>query len=149
MGLLAVGVTGPGLVIDRWAEATIVVVGDAVVFAVFGSGSLPLTVAVLVMVPAVAGAVALMVNVALAPEARLPTEQVTVPAVFVHPVLAETKATPLGRVSVTVTPGAGGGAGVGGQPGGGRGVMGGAGAGPGLVDGRSGGGATGVESAAR
>src|SRR5205809_5364319 len=84
-----------------------VVVADAVLFAGFGSASLPLTVAVLVMVPAVAGAVALVVNVALAPAARLPTEQVTVPAEFVHPVLAETKVTPAGRVSVTVTPVAG------------------------------------------
>src|SRR5260370_21354172 len=102
MGLLVVAVTGPVLVVDRWAEATIVVVADAVLLAVFGSGSLPLTVAVLVMVPAVAGAVALMVNVALAPEARLPTVQVTVPAVFVHPVLAETNVTPAGTGAANV-----------------------------------------------
>src|SRR5216684_1797309 len=110
MGLLVVAVTGPVLVIDRSAEATIVVVADAVLLAVFGSGSLPLTVAVLVMVPAVAGAVALMVIVALAPEARLPTVQVTVPDAWVQvPWLevAEPKVTPLGRVSVTVTPVAG------------------------------------------
>src|SRR5260370_276690 len=84
-------------------EARMVVVAVAVLLAVFGSGSLPLTVAVLVMVPAVAGAVALMVNVALAPTARLPTEQVTVPEAFVHPELADTKVTPAGRVSVTTT----------------------------------------------
>src|SRR5437870_5601539 len=107
MGLLTVAVTGPVLVIDRSAEATIVVVADAVLLAVFGSGSLPLTVAVLVMVPAVAGAEALMVNVALAPTARLPTEQVTVSAEFVRSEVAEPKVTPAGRVSVTTTPVAG------------------------------------------
>src|SRR5947207_2867959 len=83
------------------------VVADAVLLAGFGSASLPLTVAELVMLPAVAGEVTVMVIVALAPEARLPTEQVTVPAEFAHPVLAETKVTPTGRVSVTVTPVAG------------------------------------------
>src|SRR5260370_17451348 len=94
MGLLVVAVTGPVLVMDRSAEATIVVVADAVLLAVFGSGSLPLTVAVLVMVPAVAGAVALMVIVALAPEARLPTEQVTVPDAWVQPPRPEAAAPP-------------------------------------------------------
>src|SRR5260370_1069438 len=105
---LAVTVAGPVLVIDRsaWADP-IVVVADAVLLAVFGSGSLPFTVAVLVMVPAVAGAVALMVIVALAPEARLPTVQDTVGAELVLPVLAEPKATQAGRGSVTVTPVAG------------------------------------------
>jgi hypothetical protein len=109
--LLAVTVAGPVLVIDRsaWADP-IVVVADAVLFAVFGSGSLPLTDAVFVMDPAVAGAVALMVIVALAPEARLPTVQVTVPDACVQlPWLevAEPKVTPAGRVSVTTTPVAG------------------------------------------
>src|SRR5258708_21262005 len=107
MGLLVVAVTGPVLVIDRSAEATIVVVADAVLLAVFGSGSLPLTVAVLVLVPAVAGAVALMVNVALAPEARLPTVQVTVPAALVQPPLAEgqvTEAAPRPRPAPRVQP---------------------------------------------
>jgi hypothetical protein len=92
------------LVIDRSAEATTVVVADAVLLAVFGSGSLPFTEAVFVMVPAVAGAVALVVMVVLAPTARLPTEQVTVPETFVHPELADMKVTPAGRVSVTLTP---------------------------------------------
>src|SRR5438270_277811 len=83
------------------------VTADARLLAVFGSGSLPLTVAVFVIGPAVAGVVTLMVIVALAPEARLPTEQVTVPEALVQvPWLevAETKVTPAGRVSVTVTP---------------------------------------------
>src|SRR5260370_173755 len=103
---------GTVLVVDRSGEATMVVVADAVLLAGFGSASLPFTDAVLVMVPAVAGAVALMVIVALAPEARLPTEQVTVPEALVQvPWLedAETKVTPLGGASVTVTPVAGGG----------------------------------------
>src|SRR3989442_1667601 len=83
---------------------------DAVLLAGFGAGSLPLTVAVLVMVPAVAGAGGLMGIVALAPEARLPTEQVTVPDALVQVpwlALAETKVTPAGSGSVTVTPVAG------------------------------------------
>src|SRR5437870_4535502 len=87
-----------------------VVVADAVLLAVLGSVSFPLTVAVLVIDPAVAGAVTVMVIVALAPEARLPTVQVTVPDACVQvPWLedAETKVTPLGRVSVTTTPVAG------------------------------------------
>src|SRR5260370_747525 len=108
---LAVTVAGPVLVIDRsaWADP-IVVVADAVLLAVFGSGSLPFTVAVLVMVPAVAGAVALMVIVTVAPTARLPTVQVTVPDACVQvPWVddADTKVTPAGRVSVTPTPVAG------------------------------------------
>src|SRR5260370_563219 len=50
-GLLVLAVAGAVLVIDRSAErALTVVVADAELFAVFGSGSLPLTVAVLVMV---------------------------------------------------------------------------------------------------
>src|SRR5579864_8712549 len=104
MGLLTVAVAGPVLVIARSAEAITWVVADAVLLAAFGSGSLPLTVAVLVMVPAVAGAVALIVKVALAPEASEPTLQVTVPEALVQPELAELKVTPDGRVSVTVEP---------------------------------------------
>src|SRR5438132_675283 len=88
----------------RSVEAMTEVVADAVLLAAFGSGSLPLTVAVLVMVPAVAGAVALIVNVALAPEASEPALQVTVPEALVQPELADTKVTPAGRVSVTMTP---------------------------------------------
>src|SRR5260370_10962293 len=104
MGLLTVVVTGPVLVIDRSAVgANTVVEAEAVLLAVFGSGWSAFTVAVFVIVPAVAGVVTLMVNVALAPEARFATVQVTVPAEFVHPVLAETKVTPAGRVSVTTT----------------------------------------------
>src|SRR3989442_1610311 len=110
MGPLTVAGAGPVFGVEIKEEGTMMGGGDAGVFAGVESGSLPLTVAVLVMVPAVAGAVALMVIVALAPEARLPTEQVTVPEALVQvPWLedAETKLTPLGRVSLTVTPVAG------------------------------------------
>src|SRR5260370_1104835 len=88
----------------RSAEAITWGGGDAVLFAALGSGSLPLTGALLVMVAGVAGAVALIVTVELAPEASEPAVQVTVPEALVHPELAETKVTPAGRVSVTVEP---------------------------------------------
>ena len=68
---------------------------------------MPLIVALLVMEPAVAGAVALIVIVALAQEASEPTAQVTVPEALVQVPwveVAETKPTPEGRVSVTVAP---------------------------------------------
>src|SRR4029077_16133283 len=106
MGLLTVAGAGRVLVMARSVEtaATTEVVADAVLLAAFGSGSLPLTVALLVMVPAVAGAGALRVIVALAPEASEPTAQVTVPEALVQPELAELKVTPEGRVSVTVEP---------------------------------------------
>src|SRR5438552_612964 len=110
MGLLTVAVTGPVLVIDRSAEATMMVDADAVLLAGFESGSLPLTDAVLVMVPAVAGAVALMVLLALAPTLFPYTTLFRSPEALVQvPWLedAETKLTPLGRVSLTVTPVAG------------------------------------------
>src|SRR5437588_178193 len=79
------------------------VVAEAVLLAVFGSGSLPLTVAGLVMFPDVAGAVTLMRSVERRVGEGLRSGRVTVPAEFVHPVLAETKVTPAGRVSVTTT----------------------------------------------
>src|SRR5436305_1438924 len=107
MGLAAVAVAGPVLVIARSVEAVTEVVADAVLLAGFGSGSLPLIVAVLVMVPAVAGAVALVVIVALAPGGREPTWQVTVAEALVlvpWVEVAEPKPTPEGRVSVTVAP---------------------------------------------
>src|SRR5207302_3471605 len=83
------------------------VLAEAELLAGVGSVSLPLIVAVLVIMPAVAGAVALIVIVALAVLAREPTSQVTVPEVLVQvpwEELAETKPTPAGRVSRTVTP---------------------------------------------
>src|ERR1700730_17178691 len=110
MGLLAVAVAGPGLAIERAVDAVgkgTCVVADDELLAALGSVSLPVIVAVLVMSPAVAGAVALIVIVALAPLARLPTLQVTVPEAFVQvpwEEVADVKPTPVGRGSVTVTP---------------------------------------------
>src|SRR5438552_524272 len=107
MGLAAVAVAGPVLVIARSVESVTEVVGDAVVVAGDGSGAVPRIVAVLGMVPAVAGAVALMVIVALAPDASEPALQVTVAEALVQVPwveVAEPKPTPEGRVSVTVAP---------------------------------------------
>src|ERR671928_99888 len=102
-------VAGPVLVMARSAEAgaVTVVVKLAVLLAVFGSFSLPLTVAELVMVPAVVGAVAWIVIVALDPEFRVPTAQTTVEPETVQVPwveLAVMPVTPAGRVSVTVAP---------------------------------------------
>src|SRR4030081_1774351 len=109
MGPLTVAVAGPALVTDRSVcSADTEVVADAELLAGTGSDSLPETVAVLLSWAAVDGVVTVMVNVALAPTARLPTGQVTVPALLVQPG-ADTKVTPEGRVSVTVTPVAGSG----------------------------------------
>src|SRR5437762_12195001 len=87
MGPPVVAVAGPVLVAARstdLAAALTWVDADAVLLAGLGSGSLPPILAVLTMVPAVAGAVALMVIVALAPEASEPTPQVTVPEALVQ-----------------------------------------------------------------
>src|SRR5260370_37808278 len=104
MGLLSVAVAGPGFVIVTSAAGALTVVeAEAVLLAVFGSGWSAFTVAVFVIVPAVAGVVTLMVNVALAPEARFATVQVTVPAEFVHAVLAEAEVTPAGPGAVATS----------------------------------------------
>src|SRR5207244_12834657 len=79
MGPPVVAVAGPVLVTVRWTVVVAAVTwvdADAVLLVGVGSGSLPPMVAVLTMVPAVAGAVALMVIVALAPDASEPTPQV-------------------------------------------------------------------------
>jgi hypothetical protein len=65
-----------------------------------------LTVAVLVIVPVVAGAAIVIVRVVEAPAASAPTAHVTVPELFVHPADAELKVLPDGSGSVTVTSGA-------------------------------------------
>src|SRR5712691_3906676 len=103
MGLPVAAVAGPVLVTPRSVEAGVtpvtVVVAVAVSLAELGSASLPETVAELVMSPAVAGAVALIVIVAAAPEAREPTSQVTVPEALVQvpcEEVAEVKPTPVG-----------------------------------------------------
>src|SRR2546427_451036 len=77
---------------------------DAVLLAAFGSGSLPLTVPVLVMVPPFAGAVALIVNVMLAPEASVLLNDAAATEIFALSLLAAPPMSPAGRVSVTTTP---------------------------------------------
>jgi len=99
-----VAVAGPVFVIITSAEAVTLVLVEAELLAVFGSDSLAVTVALLVMVPVVVG-VTLIVNVALAPFASEPvTLHVTVPDALVQPGLAELNVTPAGRVSTTLTP---------------------------------------------
>ena len=97
--------------IDRSADpafaATTWVVADAELLAEFGSDSLALILAVLVIVTGFAGAFTTMVIVAVAPMASEPTMQVTVLEAWVQVPwveLAETNVTPAGRVSVTVVP---------------------------------------------
>ncbi len=71
-----------------------------------GSVSFALTVTVLVTVPALAGAVTLIVIAGAAPTARLARVQVTTPPDSLHdqPLPeALTKTTPAGRVSLTLT----------------------------------------------
>jgi hypothetical protein len=95
------------LVTDRFAEAVTVVLAVALLFALFGSPSVAVTLAVLVMVPPDVGAVTVMVTVALEPLAIDPKLHVTVPALWLQVpwvAVADTKITPLGRVSVRVTP---------------------------------------------
>src|SRR5947208_1175514 len=104
MGLAAVAVAGPVLVIARAVEAVTVVVADAVLLAAFGSGSLPLIVAVLVMLPPFAGAVVLLVVVALGAVASVLSMQLTPPEALLFPYPALFRSTPAGRVSVTTTP---------------------------------------------
>src|SRR5437879_5151249 len=85
-----------------WAEARTGVVSSAELLLAFVSGSLLFTVAVLFTLFAYTTLFRSMVIVALAPEARLPTEQVTVPAEFVQPELADTKVTMAGADAWTV-----------------------------------------------
>src|SRR5687767_11067190 len=78
---------------------------EALLFAVLLSTAPPVMVAVLFSVPA-AGAVTTIVIVADAPEASVPRLHVTVPADWVQApwlAIAETKVTPAGSGSVTVT----------------------------------------------
>src|SRR5438552_2894106 len=95
MGPPTVVDAGPVLVTDRSVEsADTDVLADAELFSSFGSHSLPATLFPYTTLFRSAGAVALMVNVELAPLARLPAAQVTVPALLVQPALADTKRSP-------------------------------------------------------
>jgi hypothetical protein len=68
------------LVTDRSAEAVTVVLAVVLLFALFGSGSVAVTLALLVMTPPETGAVTAIVTVALDPLAIVPRLHVTVPA---------------------------------------------------------------------
>ena len=85
-----------------------VVSSEALLLARSGSGSLPDTVAVLVMMPGDDGAVTRMVRLAEAPLGKLLITQLMMPDVIslADPVdgVADWKITPGGRVSVTLTP---------------------------------------------
>jgi len=102
--------TGSGLsvlVTDRSAEAVTVVLAVALLFALLGSASLAVTLAVLVIVPPDVGAVTTIVTVALPALAIVPRLHVTVPALWVQVPwvgVADTKPTPAGKVSVKLTP---------------------------------------------
>jgi hypothetical protein len=103
-------ITGSGLsalVTETSAEAVTVVVALALLFALLGSAWVAVTVALLVMTPPETGAVTAIVTVALDPLARPPRLHVTVPALWLQVpwvAVADTNVTPLGRVSVRVTP---------------------------------------------
>src|SRR5438067_12817531 len=110
MELLVDAVAGMVLLIVTAVEpaATVTeVVADAVLLAGLGSGSLPLTVALLVMLPPVAGAVALIVTEALAPLASEQIGRATCRERVVQVAGAEvdeTKVAQAAGASVTVTP---------------------------------------------
>src|SRR5438874_1893712 len=84
----------------------VVVATEALLAALVSSrGLVAVTVAVLAMGPVAAGLMwTTIVKVWVALRASAPTLQVTVPAVVVHPALAETKLTWVGSTSVTVPP---------------------------------------------
>jgi hypothetical protein len=95
------------LVTDRSAEAVTLVLALAVLLALLKSFSVAVTLALLVMTPPDVGAVTVMVTVADPALAIAPRLQVTVPALWLQVpwvAVADTKITPLGRVSVRVTP---------------------------------------------
>src|SRR5262245_23829033 len=97
---------------ERSAAGAIAEASDAVLLLVLGSVSLPVTDArSTIDGTALALAVTMIVSVAEAPEARLPKSSVIVPFVktAVAPELgeAETNVTPLGNISVRITPVAG------------------------------------------
>src|SRR5436190_1540201 len=107
MSVPDVAVAGALLAIARSATRWAVVVATDELLVALGS-SVRLeaaTVAVLAIGPVAAGLMCTtMVKGWVAPAASVPKLQVTVPAVFVHPALAETKLTWAGSTSVTVPP---------------------------------------------
>src|SRR5881398_1130775 len=102
-----VAVSGALFVIARSATRWAVVVATAALLAALVSSRelVAVTVAVLAIGPVAAGLMwTTIVKVWVALRASAPTLQVTVPAVLVHPALAETKLTCAGSMSVTVPP---------------------------------------------
>src|SRR5438477_584069 len=107
MSVPDVAVTGALLAIARSATRWAVVVAIAELLAALVSsvGLEAVTVAVLAIGPVAAGLMwTTIVKVWVALHAALPILQLTVPAVLVHPALAETKLTWTGSTSVTVPP---------------------------------------------
>jgi hypothetical protein len=82
---------------------TVVVTGGLVLFVGFGSPVGELTVAMFVIAP-LAGAVTFKVKFVIALAAKVPSDQLTIPAMFVPPPVALTNVTPTGKLSVTTTP---------------------------------------------
>ena len=72
------------MVTDKSAEAVTVVLAVALLFALLGSASLAVTLALLVIVPPDVGAVTTMVTVADPALAIVPRLQVTVPALWLQ-----------------------------------------------------------------
>src|SRR5436190_343104 len=107
MSVPDVAVAGALLAIERSAiRWAVVVATDELLPALASSVRLvAVTVAVLAIGPVAAGLMwTTIVKVWVALRASAPTLQVTVPAVLVHPALAETRLTWAGSTSVTVPP---------------------------------------------
>src|SRR5205814_1204847 len=107
MSVPDVAVAGALLAIARSAIRWVVVVAIAELLVALASSVrlVAVTVAVLAIGPVAAGLMwTTIVKVWVALRASVPKLQVTVPAVFVHPALAETKLTWAGSTSVTVPP---------------------------------------------
>jgi hypothetical protein len=102
--------TGSGLsalVIDRSTEAVTVVLAVVLLLPAFGSFSVAVTVALLVITPPDVGAVTTIVTVALPALAIVPRLHVTVPALWLQVpwvAVADINTTPAGNVSVKLTP---------------------------------------------
>jgi len=94
----------PEAVTAMSAEATTVTLAMAVLFEGKGSASFAETLPVLLRVPAARGALATMLNVAVAPFASVPRLQLTAVVQVPWLEVAETRTMPAGSVSVKVTP---------------------------------------------
>ena len=92
------------MLIERSAvAASTVVTSAAVLLAVLGSLSFPLTLTVLVIVPGVIG-LTIIVKTLPGPFGKLPMAQVTIAPERAHPVDADRNVTPDGKRSVSTTP---------------------------------------------